>query len=260
MRRRRWRALGRRRVAVTSCAVPELADRDRLAVEGGDDAGVLGAVLDAVAVGVGVRAGRWRTSTSSPSLRPSLSESALLGLVPSLNSSRFLSPSLSASLLFQEPFRWCLAAKAVDLRLLRRGRSGDGDQGEERREGEGAEGREVAHDPCHRPTARTPAADGSTQSSAPRATVAELPSPTGRARAGRRTGARAGPESRSPRSPGPRTGARAGVVVPYGAGAGRVGRRGPSRRAGAGRAAGARAVAAAPERSRRAGRRPRPGR
>ena len=32
----------------------ELLDRDRLAVEGGDDAGVLGAVLDAVAVGVGV--------------------------------------------------------------------------------------------------------------------------------------------------------------------------------------------------------------
>ena len=118
-----------------------------LAVEGGDDAGVLGAVLGPRRRRCRVSVGSLPDSTSSASLSPSLSVSADFGLVPSLNSLKFLSPSLSPSLVFQEPVRWYLAAKAPAFGFLAAGGRAGADEGQERRESDGAEGAKAAHAP-----------------------------------------------------------------------------------------------------------------
>ena len=132
-RRRRLVVAGAVDVAVSFAAV-ELADRDRLAVERGDDAGVLGPVLDAVVVAVGLERVVARTVTSSPSLSPSWSVSALRGLVPSLNSREVLERRrLSASLAFQAPLELVLRGPGGGLGLLRRGRGRGHEQRSEQR-------------------------------------------------------------------------------------------------------------------------------
>ena len=120
---------------MTFLPVENSLDGDGLAVEGGDDAGVLGAVLDP-SPSVSRSVGSLADSTSSASLRPSLSVSADFGFVPSLNSLKFLSPSLSESLVFQEPVRWYLAAKAWPSASPPRGRAG-ADEGQKRCESDG---------------------------------------------------------------------------------------------------------------------------